>query len=645
MRVDLAKFLMIGLEEDRRHFFQEAQKRGIIHFIDPNPLGLKDIPQDIHDVITAIKVLRGLPPMEQDETREYALADGFVTKILQLHQDLHKLAEAERVTNLEIVRVEAFGDFSHEDIAYIEQVSHRVVQFFVAKSGAAEKEDLPEGLIFLKSEHGLEYFLAINPEPVQYEDFSEMRIEKTSSELKKQLASIKKEIHDIEQRLKEYAKYNDFLHRTLRVKLNTYHLHAAENYTTKPLEGYLFSVTGWVPVDKIDQLNNLAGKTNVHVEQVAIDPKDKIPTFLENEGYEKIGEDLVNIYDTPSSTDKDPSFWVVTCFSIFFAMIIGDAAYGAIFLLIALFIRYKYPALKGGSYRFWKLMLILSFACMFWGVMAASYFGFELDPHNPLRKISLVNYLVEKKAAYHFAQHDDVYQAYVKEFPQLKQAKTADEFLHNATVIENKEIKHPMYFKFHDNVLFELALLVGVTHIIISLLRYVKRNWSAIGWVIFIIGGYLYIPHYLNATSIIHFTFNVPKSFAEDGLYLVVGGISLAFILGLIQHRLKGFHDIMTVIQIFADTLSYLRIYALALAGAMVAETVNEFAGGTIFIVGALLFVIGHITNIALGIMGGVIHGLRLNFIEWYHYSFEGGGKKFNPLRLLEKENGEEQKK
>ena len=118
----------------------------------------------------------------------------------------------------------------------------------------------------------------------------------------------------------------------------------------------------------------------------------------------------------------------------------------------------------------------------------------------------------------------------------------------------------------------------------------------------------------------------------------MAGGLGLAFALSLIQHRLKGLLEPMTVIQIFADTMSYLRIYALSLAGAMVSATINEFAGAAIFVVGALLFVIGHITNIALSIMGGVIHGLRLNFLEWYHYSFEGGGKKFNPLRFLDKD-------
>jgi V/A-type H+-transporting ATPase subunit I len=49
---------------------------------------------------------------------------------------------------------------------------------------------------------------------------------------------------------------------------------------------------------------------------------------------------------------------------------------------------------------------------------------------------------------------------------------------------------------------------------------------------------------------------------------------------------------------------------------------------------GAITILGGHLSNIAVSIMGGVIHGLRLNFLEWYHYSFEGGGRLFHPLKL-----------
>jgi V/A-type H+-transporting ATPase subunit I len=50
----------------------------------------------------------------------------------------------------------------------------------------------------------------------------------------------------------------------------------------------------------------------------------------------------------------------------------------------------------------------------------------------------------------------------------------------------------------------------------------------------------------------------------------------------------------------------------------------------------ATIFVIlfGHLINISLSAMSATIHGLRLNFLEWYRFCFEGGGRLFNPLRI-----------
>jgi V/A-type H+-transporting ATPase subunit I len=110
-------------------------------------------------------------------------------------------------------------------------------------------------------------------------------------------------------------------------------------------------------------------------------------------------------------------------------------------------------------------------------------------------------------------------------------------------------------------------------------------------------------------------------------------GLGLALGLSLIQNRIMGLLEIINIIQIFSDVLSYLRLYALGLAGAIIGVIVNEAAAKIPLFFGALILLFGHGLNMVLAVMGGVIHGLRLNFIEWYHYSFVGGGKLFSPLK------------
>ena len=81
--------------------------------------------------------------------------------------------------------------------------------------------------------------------------------------------------------------------------------------SNKPWEARLFAIEGWVPVNKVDRLKEIIGQLNIYEEEIAIEPTDVIPTYLENHGAARLGEDLVHVYDTPSHTDKDPSMWVL----------------------------------------------------------------------------------------------------------------------------------------------------------------------------------------------------------------------------------------------------------------------------------------------------------------------------------------------
>ena len=151
----------------------------------------------------------------------------------------------------------------------------------------------------------------------------------------------------------------------------------------------------------------------------------------------------------------------------------------------------------------------------------------------------------------------------------------------------------------------------------------------------------MFFPSMMNgATSIFNFLGWIPKKAgSEIGMQLVYIGIGVAWILALVQHKKKGIEEPLKCMQIFADVLSYLRLYALSLAGIIMASTFNQLArevGNSFgYVFGFFIIVLGHMLNMTIGIMGGVIHGLRLNFLEWYHYSFDGGGKIFNPLKII----------
>lgn len=636
MREDVKKFLFLGLEEDKEAFFKQAQAQGIIHFIDPKPRGHKDVPLEVQRVTAAIKVLRGLPPLEQEENFSGLNADQIVQEIVNLNEQNEKLLEHLRVLAIEISRIEVFGHFSLEDVGYIERKGHCKIQFFCARPNLFVDEQQPENLFFIASEHDLDYYISINKHPIAYERMIEMKFEHSLEALEKMEAIAKKEHQKIEHKLKEYAKYNNFLHHALIDKLNHFHLYNAQTYVQQTMGGTLFAVEGWVPINKVKQLQDIVGKLNVYSDEIAIESTDVIPTYLENQGISRLGEDLVHIYDTPSSTDEDPSMWVLGGFALFFAFIIGDAGYGLVYLALALFLRYKYPNLKGLAKRVLNLFTILCVGCIIWGTLMTSFFGMQIALDNPLRKLSLVQWLAEKKAAYHMRHDDLTMQEWIEKYPELKDVNDPHIFVS----FDPHPSQGPIILnRLTDNIMFELALFIGVVHLILSLLRYVKRNWHNIGWVAFLIGAYLYFPSYLQTPSFLNFVGGIDLiKGGEIGFQLMFAGIGVAWILSIIRHGWTGIFEIMVLIQVFADVLSYLRLYALGLAGAIVGSTINEIASGMPFVIGVLLILVSHFVNIVLGTMSGIIHGLRLNFLEWYHYSFEGGGKQFQPLKLLKRE-------
>ncbi len=637
MIINVKKYLLIGAKEEIDRFFVRAQQQGVIEFISPSGKKVLDLPAEVQTLSHAIKILRKLPVKKTYEgapQRRYAVE--VAEKILELKAEIEKLAEEKRMVEAEISRVAPFGDFSMEDIDFIERETGKEFQFFCRKTSKRETSHLADELIYIGTDYDLDYFITLNRTLKTYPDMIEMRIDRPLGELKTHLDFVAESLHQMEAELKGFAGHIDFLCEALTEYLNDHHLHIAKKDLLFPLDETLFAVEAWVPENKTNVLFSVIDGMAIHCEPIVIEETDRVPTYMQNKGPQRIGEDLVKIYDIPATSDRDPSGWVFWFFALFFAMIVADGGYGLLYLGIALYIKFKYPALKGQGQRFVRLAIILSTACVLWGAGTAAFFGIEITPKSWLGKISPLQHLAERKADYHFAVQDDVEKEWVAKFPTLSSAQSGKELITSAVRTVKGRTVYPMLDAFTDTILLEFSLLVGVLHLTFSFLRYFFRNWAGIGWIAFMFGAYLYFPHTLKATSLLHFLGIVDKSTGTAlGLQLIYIGGGAALFLALVQKRLKGLGEIANMVQVFADVLSYLRLYALGLAGSIMAVTFNQIGQDIGLFIGWIVILFGHSVNILLGLMAGVIHGLRLNFIEWYHYCFDGGGRLFNPLMKM----------
>ena len=634
MRVDVKKYLFVGPSDYRDDFFEDAQKEGIVEFIDSHKKFIQDVPEDLENMHRAHKILLGQQVRQQKELENGRTSLALAQEITQLKDDIDALYEKRRVTTMEIARIEPFGDFDIEDVEFIQKEGKRKIQFFfTSKIETITAPQNPE-VFHITHRHGLDYFIAINEKPRSYDGMIEMQIEKPLRLLCEQCGDYTKEINDKEKTLALYSQYRNVIDKALIDKINENNLQTSSEYVKYAMDDKIFAIEGWVASNRIEKLEKFLNKKNVHCEEIEIEQTDRVPTYLENEGFARIGQDVINIYDAPAVTDKDPSKWVLWSFACFFAVINGDGGYGLVFLALALFLRYKFPKIKNAGKRMLNLFTILACSCIIWGLLINSFFGIEIGINNPLRKFSLIQYLSEQKAEYTLQNKDEIYHEWVKKNPEISEANNGFDFLDRAIV----NGKHELLATFADNIMLEISLMIGVIHIMISFLRSILKRWSGIGWIMFMIGGYLFFPSVLGATSIIHFAFGVDKIRGPElGIQLIWIGIGLAVIFAVIKDKLSGIKEILEVIQVFSDVLSYLRLYALALAGSMMSMTFNAMSQEMNLVLGIILIIIGHTVTITINVMGGVIHGLRLNFLEWYHYCFEGGGKLLKPLALLKR--------
>jgi V/A-type H+-transporting ATPase subunit I len=105
-----------------------------------------------------------------------------------------------------------------------------------------------------------------------------------------------------------------------------------------------------------------------------------------------------------------------------------------------------------------------------------------------------------------------------------------------------------------------------------------------------------------------------------------------------------GFKGVAGLSKAFGDVLSYLRLFALGLASIKLAEAFNGLAAkslsfkGVGILLALVVLLVGHSINLIMGIMGGVVHGLRLNVIEFFNWSLRGEGEQFHAFAVKGKE-------
>ncbi len=362
-------------------------------------------------------------------------------------------------------------------------------------------------------------------------------------------------------------------------------------------------ITGFVPVRNAAAVDKLAKKQAIGLYYQEINEEDPVPTKLKKNIIANTAQPIFDVFGTiPGYKEFDIRTIFLLFFTLFFAMIVSDAGYATLFLGIAVITLVRALILRKNRYAH-ALFFLLSLGALSWGALSGSWFG------------------------------DPVF----LEIPFL-----------NDLVLPYLWVDHP-----NNNVQISLlCMTIGTLHICIAHLWRAMRAllrgprlqfFGECGWIALLLGlYYLVLSVVIDATLFPIPPFTWPLVFTGLGFILLFGAQDGKFFIGIF----KGISSIHTIvldaIGMFSDIISYIRLYAVGLASLAVARSFAEMAesiAGTspslvLSIVAIVVLMFGHGLNIGMTALSVVVHGVRLNMLEFSrHLGMEWNGIMYRPLK------------
>lgn len=565
----------------------ELQALGCVHL---EPLTRCDITQEaaggaVASSREALRYLLSCPQQRRPLTDETGFDAGVVERrALAIRHEIADLRDEVDALEKRIAELEPWGNFDLSPLAGRRDV--RLWFYPVPHYQLSKVEQLGLNFEVVAKDHRFCYVVVVSKELPKGIPARRTRTGKRSlGELQRRLAHVEVAIEDLEAERASLTRWTVLLARSLdrlddQVALMRA---AAESFED---EG-LFAVTGWVPQERVGDLEALARRADLALVTRPPHADEEPPTLLANRKPFDSGSDLVRFYTAPGYWTWDPSATVLLSFTLFFAMILADAGYGVLLGLVLLALWRRLGA-SDDSRRLRRLGTGIVAASISFGVLAGSYFGLEPPAGGLL-------------ARFH--------------------------------VIDMNDTRASM----------RLSLAIGAIHLVGANLaeafRLRRRGLSAmlapLGWALVIGGGFALGIGATGETAVL----------ASVGQWTaILGGALVAIFSGWSLRPLAragmGLVALTKVTAAFGDVLSYLRLFALGFASSQLAFAFNSLARDLVgakpgigLLLALVALIIGHGLNLVLGVMSGVVHGLRLNLIEFFNWSVTEEGRAFSAFR------------
>ena len=580
MITQMKKYTFLVFHREYEAFLEQLRDLGVVH-VTEKVAGIAD---DAHLQELLVK---------SDNTRKL-IAQGAPDQLLNEKAALEQRIAA---TQKEADKMAIWGDFSAERMEQLKAAGYTLRYFTCPKKNFDEQFG-----IIVAEQASTVYFVQVNNDGETPEGCQEQYLnQKSAADLLKDVEGLngllvaqnarielwaKENIPALENELKQLQEQIDWK----RVTLNT----------DSEADGSLKILEGFCPIDQVAALDAVLEKQEVYYQAEDPSAEDNTPIKLRNNKFTQLFESLTGMYGWPNYGEFDPTPILAPFFLLFFAMCMGDCGYGILLIIIGLLIAKKKLNIEMFD-GLGPIITVLGVGTTVVGFFLGTFMGIDL---------------------------------YAAEWmPQALKS----------VMIKGEVMGY--------DIQMVLALCIGVFHIclamVVKAICYTKQfgfkeNIATWGWTLLIVGGLL--------VAILGMT--VLPAAVFKGAIIAVGTVSA---LAIYIFNTPGRNPLINIgaglwetynmaTGILGDVLSYIRLYALGLAGGMLGAAFNNLGlmvmGGSTegatwqWLPFVLILVLGHVLNLAMSALGAFVHPLRLSFVEYFkNAGYEGKGTLYKPFK------------
>lgn len=633
----MKKVSIVLLNKEKESALKNLRKLGLVHLekAEGSSEKLNAFKEYTNNANTAESVL-GEIKLPKSKAEIPSLKDDEVislcSQIVQKNERKKQLLEEIASDATELERFEKWGGVNLEDFDYLKSKNISLKMYEIpSEKYSAIDEDIKT--ILVNNDKKTIRFLIVNggesrPEKLLPEAFEVPFPRMSTRLLEAEIRNDEEEINRIEAFFVENAKYLKAIgefKKSLEKDIEFENVNASMQ-NEGDAKNSLAWISGFVPSADIKTLIESCKQNNWALAYADADREDsEVPTKLKNNKFVSLIYPLTDFLGTvPGYNEYDISGWFLLFFTIFFGMIFGDGGYGLLVSVVSLIMIIKAKNSKKSVSPMLQLALLVGVATVVWGIATCTWFGIPIAMLPEwLRNISVP--FVSNAYA------DKIWKPFWTTSPDVGLTKD-----------QNLQI-----------FCFSLALIqLSVAHIKAAKRNVVEKNplksLGDVGSLLQLIGMFWIVLSMVVNSEVFKMTGNIGNvPVGKIEISLIGIGFALSFVFSnyedsvgkSIMASCKNIISVLLgVVNVFSDIVSYIRLWAVGLAGAAISDTVNTMAGpilghAILFIAAIALLLFGHGLNMILNLLSVIVHGVRLNTLEFStHMGVSWSGKKYEPF-------------